>query len=120
MDIASQYGKRWRQIYNLDKSMVVVYGKHAKVGRRWKFGNDYILEKKQSKYLGLELTRKLSWQPYKNRILAKANKNLGKLIGMGFTKMSVKGAIRVWKALLRSLFEYASAIWEGGDWEKAE
>ena len=34
MDIASQYGKRWRQIYNLDKSMVVVYGNNAKVGRK--------------------------------------------------------------------------------------
>ena len=110
MHIASEYGKRWRQLYNLGKSMVVVYGKHAVEGRKYKYEEDYIIEKTQSRYLGLELTRQLSWTSYKQRILAKANKNLGKIIGMGLTKMSVKGAIRVWKALLRSLFEYASVV----------
>ena len=73
MDIAVQYGKRWRQIYNLDKSMVVVFGKDRKIGRKWKFGDSFILEKKDSKYLGLELNRKLNWNPYKSRILKKVN-----------------------------------------------
>src|SRR6185312_10747005 len=65
------------------------------------------------KYLGIELDNCLNFKLFKSRILASARGNMARIWSMGIRDgaLSVKGAINLWMALIRSIMEYGAEIW---------
>src|SRR6185503_812188 len=136
MDITYQYSKRWRFLFNYDKSAVVIFeairGNNPIVygncvaecfcGRHWKLGERLIVETEMYKYLGVELDKKLSFKQFKTRIADKARKNRVKAwnMGMGKEGLSVKASVNLWEAMVRQNLEYGAQIWGAGAWEEAE
>jgi hypothetical protein len=79
----------------------------------WKLGENVIKQVTQYKYLGIELTRTLKWNPYIKRILEKAKRNMTQALAMGIRGgfMSIRLANIVWMSLVRSIIEYGCEIW---------
>ena len=73
------------------------------------------------KYLGVELDNRLLFKDFKNRILQKARRNMGRVWAMGIREghLSVKASVNLYEALVRSIIEYSCEIWgEMGPREK--
>ena len=114
LDVVANYARKWRFELNPKKSEVVVFGqKYPPRNVEWKLGESTIKQVTQYKYLGIELTRKLSWSPYLQRILAKARKNMTQALAMGISGgfMTIRLANIIWMSLVRSLLEYGCEIW---------
>jgi len=114
LDKVAEYAKKWRFELNPKKSEVVVFGlRYAPRGIEWKLGEHVIKQVSQYKYLGIELTRGLSWRPYIKRIIAKAKRNMTQVLAMGVSGgfMSSRLANIVWMSLVRSILEYGCEIW---------
>ena len=95
LQIASEFGKKWRCRYNAKKTQVVLFGKNRKIKLEWSIGSQKIEQVESYKYLGIEIEDKLKWSLFKKRLLEKANRNMRAAMGMGNkTKhISVKAAI---------------------------
>lgn len=63
------------------------------------------------KYLGLHITNDLSWNLHTNYITANANRMLGYL-RRNFSTVPTSVKLTLYKTLVRSKLEYASAIWD--------
>ena len=90
------YSLQWRIKFNYDKCNIVVFDnvnrKSITVGNcsgtctcnhHCQFGPNLIKESIIYKYLGVELNNKLSYNTFKQRILAKARTNMNRLCYMG-------------------------------------
>jgi hypothetical protein len=114
LDTVSNYAKKWRFELNPKKSEVVVFGqKYAPRHINWRLGQYVIKQVTQYKYLGIELTRTLNWNPYLKRVLAKAKRNMTQSMAMGISGgfMTPRLANIFWTSLVRSLLEYGCEIW---------
>ena len=114
LDKVAEYAKKWRFELNPKKSEVVVFGlRYAPRGIEWKLGEHVIKQVSQYKYLGIELTRGLSWRPYRKRRISKAKRNMTQVLAMGVSGgfMSSRLANIVWMSLVRSILEYGCEIW---------
>jgi hypothetical protein len=137
LDAVFQYSLKWRLKFNYDKCNVVVFDFQRKkvishgncnqictCGNHYRFGSNLIKEVVVYKYLGIELDNCLNLKVYKERILAKARSNMGRIWSMGIKAghLSVKGAIHLWETLVRSHLEYAGVVWKEmkGDGEQLE
>lgn len=123
MQITYEYSRKWRFLFNYDKSAVVVfdmnkkqesiiYGEcksECKCGKHWKMGEKLIIETDMYKYLGTELDNKLTFKQFKKRIADKARKNRARVWNMG-----MKGGALVSKReceLMGGTGEIKSRIW---------
>ena len=133
MDLTFEYSRKWRFTFNYEKCAVVVFGNKQKLnygtctltcicGCHWKLGTKLIKQVESYKYLGVELDQRLSWKELKERIAAKAKKNMTLAWGMGMVQgnLSVKAAINVYQTVVRSTLEYGAVVWEEKRWEEAE
>jgi len=121
-----EFSLKWRLKFNFDKCNVVkfdnVKGKVITYGNcvgkcncnhHYAFGPQLIKEVLVYKYLGIELDNCLNFKLFKSRILASARGNMARIWSMGIRDgaLSVKGAINLWMALIRSIMEYGAEIW---------
>ena len=96
LDAVYQYSLKWRIKFNYDKCNVVVFdykrNKNISYGscahsctcsHHYAFGSNLIKEVLVYKYLGIELDNCLNLQIYKERIIAKARSNMGRIWSMG-------------------------------------
>src|SRR5690349_12953500 len=91
----STYSQLWRIKFNLDKCNVVVFNCNQKIleigncvnkctcNHHYKFGPALIKESLLYKYLGIELTNKLSYKVFKARLLSKAQASMRSIWYMG-------------------------------------
>ncbi len=63
------------------------------------------------KYLGLTISKDLKWEQHINMICTKANRTLA-FLRRNITVASIAIKERAYKALVRPLVEYASAVWD--------
>jgi len=123
LDKVSSYARQWRFELTPKKSAVVVFGKRQPPRCvKWKLGASEIPQVSQYKYLGIDLTRTLRWQPYLKRILSKARKNMTQALAMGISGgfLTTRQANIIWKSLVRSIVEYGSEIWGEGHFVELE
>ncbi len=133
-----EYSLLWRFKFNLDKcnvvrfsngtqhkNRVIHYGQcvnQCTCGHHYCFGPNLIKEVLLYKYLGIELDYRLSLKLFKDRVIARARMNMGRISSMGIKSgfLSVKGSIQLWKALVRSILEYGCEIWGKEKWLEGE
>lgn len=127
LEVVYQYSLKWRLKFNYEKCNVIVFDNKIKIvtpgsctqactcGHHYAFGPNLIKEVIVYKYLGIELDNRLNLKIYRERIVAKARANMGRIYSMGIKGgyLSTKGAINLWEALVRSHLEYGAVIWEG-------
>jgi len=114
LDVVARYAKKWRFELNSKKSEVVVFGRtRAPKNIVWKMGEDIIKQVAFYKYLGIELTRTLSYKKYLTRIITKAKRNLVQTLAMGIKGgfMTPRLGNIMWTNLVRSIVEYGSEVW---------
>ena len=63
------------------------------------------------KYLGVRITKDLSWSKHINEICTKANRTLG-LLRRNLSKCPMDVKMQAYKGLIRPVLEYASPIWD--------
>ena len=112
LKILSAWETRWDMGVNPSKCQVVhVTGSKKPVKR------DYILHRQalesvtSARYLGVDISSSLSWNPHVNRITGNANRTLGFVRRNIKTKMS-KVRKTAYNTLVRPQLEYASAVWD--------
>jgi len=130
-----KFSLKWRLKFNFDKCNVVkfenVKGKVITHGtctgkcncnHHYAFGPQLIKEVLVYKYLGIELDYRLNFKLFKSRILASARGNMARIWSMGIKNgdLSVKGAINLWMALVRSNLEYGAVVWGKDKWPEGE
>ena len=122
MNIATNFGRKWRCRYNCKKTQVVVFGRGNKKKDEWKMSGNKIDQVESYKYLGIEMENRLTWKQFKTRLKNKAEKNMTVALAMGIKSgnLSAKAAIGIWKALVRPVLEYGAEVWGEGRWEDAE
>ena len=135
MEITFQYSQRWRFNFNYDKCAVVVFDNSSvneiklgtctvdcTCGHHWRLGKKLIKEEARSKYLGIELDKKLSFREFKKRVGEKARKNVSRIWGMGMASgnLSVRASINLYETLVRSILEYGAEIWGDEEWDEGE
>ncbi len=135
LEVIYKYSTYWRFCFNLDKCGVVVfhysirppivYGNctnDCKCNHHFRFGPFLINEVLLYKYLGVELDYRLVFHEFKDRILARARSNLGRIWNMGIREgvLSVKAAINLYQALVVSGLEYSSEVWGFDKWALGE
>ena len=76
LQIATEFGKKWRCKYNVKKTQVVLFGKNRKKKQVWEIGSKKIDQVDSYKYLGIEIEDKLKWSLFKKRLLEKANRKM--------------------------------------------
>jgi hypothetical protein len=68
----------WQMSFNADKCFIITAGtKNTKINFEYKIHNQDLEKVPHSKYLGVTLSKNLSWKPHINNITKKSNKTLG-------------------------------------------
>ena len=70
-----------------------------------------VTQTKNSKYLGVVINEKLSWNPHIDETIKKSNKALG-FIKRNFYKSNKNIKLKCYLTLVRPILEYASSIWD--------
>jgi len=130
-----EYSKKWRFVFNYDKSAVVVFERKSKdrivygdckevckCGRHWRLGSGFIVEVEAYKYLGIDFDRNCTFSIFKSRIADKARRNRVILGSIGANKgsLSIKANINLWEGIIRAGLEYGAEVWGAGNWEEGE
>ena len=73
-------------------------------------------------YPGVTLTADLLWDVHKAAVVKRAERALSRLAGAGVSRglFSTRTAVRLWKALVLPVVEYAVPVWGGGEWKAAD
>ena len=73
LDIVFAYCQKWRFLFNIEKSNVVVFSTKRKLQvKAVTLGHDQLKIVQVYKYLGVEFDNKLRWHEVKERLIAKA------------------------------------------------
>ena len=70
-----------------------------------------VTQTKNSKYLGVVINEKLSWNPHIDETIKKSKKPLG-LIKINFYKSNKNIKLKCYLTLVRPILEYASSVWD--------
>ena len=112
LNILSAWETRWDMGFNPSKCQVV----HV-TGSKKPVKTDYILHGQvlesvtSARYLGVDISSSLSWNPHVDRITGNANRTLGFVRRNIKTKMS-KVRETAYNTLVRPQLKYASAVWD--------
>ena len=119
--IVTQYAQKFRFQFNGAKSGVMVFNasrstKERVAATNWTLFGESVPVKQEYKYLGVEITTKISnWRPYFSRAIQKAQHatNLLLYICRHDKGMLPRAARSYWLAKVRPVLEYAAEIWAG-------
>ena len=112
LNILSAWETRWDMGFKLSKCQVVhVTGSKKPVKRDYIMHGQVLESVTSARYLGVEFSGSLSWNPHVDRITGNANRTLGFVRRNIKTKMS-KVRETAYNTLVRPQFEYASAVWD--------
>ena len=112
LNILSAWETRWDMGFNPSKCQVVhVTGSKKPVKRDYILHGQVLESVTSARYLGLDISSSLSWNPRVNRITGNANRTLGFVLRNIKTKMS-KVRETAYNTLVRPQLEYASAVWD--------
>ena len=76
LEIATEFGEKWRCKYNSKKTQVVLFGKNKNKKHKWKICSNEIKQVESYKYLGIEIENKMKWKLFKKRLLDKSERNM--------------------------------------------
>jgi len=73
---------------------------------------------KSFKYLGVEIQENLSWTSTKRRFAEKAKTRIPLVTKAVIEGLSVRTGEKLWESMIRSVLEYSTEVWGGGDWKQ--
>ena len=120
LDIVHLYSRKWRFLFNVDKSKAVVFtAKRVHLDTTPLYlGLDRLVEEKSYKYLGVEFKSNLSWVLMRQRVLNKARTRLA-LVSKGIASgLSPDASLKMWHTLIQPILEYAVETWVLCDGQK--
>lgn len=122
LDVASNYARNWRFVFNSKKSHVFVFGPSQSLTSPLRLGEVVLDERKETRYMGLDLVPDLSWTMHKAGIVTRARAAMSRLWALGLKNgtFPVRTSVTLWSSLVRSILEYGSEIWGGGSFVEAE
>ena len=112
LDMLQKWESKWQMAFNADKCFVIRAGTKRKTIEQDYTIHNHILEVvEESKYLGVIISKYLTWKAHINNITNKANKTLG------FIKRNIHGCTQKVKqhtftTMVRPTLEYASTCWD--------
>ena len=112
LDMLQKWESKWQMAFNADKCFVIRAGTKRKTIKQDYTIHNHILEVvEESKYLGVTISKDLTWKAHINNITNKANKTLG------FIKRNIHGCTQKVKqhtftTMVRPTLEYASTCWD--------
>ena len=134
--IAMRFCARWHLTINWDKCAALVFRPRAKGGERvygdckttctcgshWEVDGKLIKKVNHFLHLGVDCDAGLSYLSHKGKVAEKARRAAVRSYGLGIGNgtLSVKAAVNVWEALVRSVMEYGGEVWGEGAWEDGE
>ena len=112
LNILSAWETRWDMGFNPSKCQVVhVTGSKKPVKRDYILHGQVLESVTSARYLWVDISGSLSWNPHVDRITGNANRTLGFVRRNIKTKMS-KVRETAYHTLVRPQLEYASAVWD--------
>jgi hypothetical protein len=98
----------WQMSFNADKCFIIIAGtKKTKINYEYKIQNQDLEKVPHSKYLGVTLSKNLSWKPHINNITKKSNKKLG-FLRRNLHSCTHKVKEEAFTTLVRTSLDYAS------------
>jgi hypothetical protein len=102
----------WQMSFNADKCFIIIAGtKNTKINYEYKIRNQDLEKVPHSKYLGVALSKNLSWKPHINNITKKSNKTLG-FLRRNLHSCTHKVKEDAFTTLVRPSLDYASSCWD--------
>ena len=120
LDTAESYSRKWGFSFNCKKSAVVIRNRKEEE-EHFMLGRDQVKIVKSYKYLGVEIGERYGWDEAITRLVTKAMRRVTIVSAIGIRKgLSAKAAVKMWKAVVRPVVEYAGEIWGSREWPKTE
>ena len=102
----------WRMTFNSEKcESLSISRKRSPLAMEYSLHEKPLQAVKNAKYLGVTITQDLRWDTHVTNITNRANQKLG-FLRRTLKVSSIKAKEQAYKALIRSLLEYASAVWD--------
>jgi hypothetical protein len=123
LDVAYEYGRKWRFSFGVKKSKVVVFGKREKgEDEVWRLGDSAIERVDMYRYLGAKIGIGLGWRMAKEERVDRARQAAVRACSMGLWEggLSVRVGINIYKTLVRPAMEYGIEVMDRCVWEEAE
>ena len=112
LDTLVKWESDWQMSFNASKCFQMrISHKRKPIQVNYRLGNTILEEVKHNPYLGVELSKDLSWATHIDQITSKANKMLG-LLKRNLYLCSTRTKDIAYKSLIRPKLEYCSAIWD--------
>ncbi|MEW8546320.1 MAG: reverse transcriptase family protein, partial [Candidatus Thiodiazotropha sp.] len=112
LDRLSAWETKWDMEFNPSKCQVVqVTGSRRPLNTSYTLHGQVLETVTCAKYLGVDISNGLSWNPHVDRIVGSANRTLGFIRRNIKTKMP-RVREKAYNTLVRPQLEYASAVWD--------
>ena len=109
IDNLSYWCTRWAMRFNVEKCNILHYGL-KNPNNKYKMNGVPLSAVEQEKDIGVIFDRNLNFDVHIDNIINKANRLLG-IIFRSFTYMNARIFVTLYKAMVRSILEYANCIW---------
>ena len=122
LECVKKWTERWRLKMNVEKTETCCFSKTTTSETRISLRGNQLKYNDHPKLLGVHLDESLKFSKHISATEQKANRSVGLLAQLskveGFT---TKNLLRVYKALVQPILEYASPVWQNaGDCQKLE
>lgn len=112
LDKLVKWENDWQMSFNASKCLQMkITHKKKPVQTKYKLGNVTLEEVQHHPYLGVELSKGLSWATHIDQTSLKANKMLG-LVKRNLHSCSTRTKDIAYKSLIRPKLEFCAAIWD--------
>jgi len=130
LNVVDEYSKLFRFRFNKDKCSVMIFEKKQnrrqteekeKPIEKFYLGGEELKIASHYKYLGLLVDKDFTWQQHVENLIAKAQKKMKAIFGLGVGKgLSARALMRGWEVLVRPLLEFSCEIWGEKVWKQFE
>lgn len=118
------YCHRWNLVVNLSKSKIMVFRKGGRLSAResWKFNNNPLEVVPSYKYLGIELTVRLSFQQHLKTKLQQAKQAINVTWGKLLSKrdVSLETKFKLFDSVVRAVLCYSAQVWGFKKYQEVE
>ena len=112
LDTVVEWSHRWLMSFNPKKcSVLKITHKKQPLFHQYLMCGEELTYIDQQTYLGLELTKDLSWGPHIQKVVTKANRNHNTIRrNLGQCSSKIKG--HAYLSLVRPIVEYGQTVWD--------
>jgi len=112
LDRLLEWEDRWQMSFHPDKCKVlhITRAKKLKSTQKYKLRNCQLKEEDSAAYLGVEIDKKMTWQPHINNVTQRATRNLN-FVRRNVRACSQKAKETAYNSLVRPTLDYCSIVY---------